>query len=86
MSNPTATIQLRVLRPLHHSGRAWPAGAVLKLDPTAAAEALLSSRVELVNANDAAVVHEAGAAAAAATLRRLGVPAGPRPEAWVSRR
>jgi hypothetical protein len=68
-------IQLRVLRTMHHGGRAYPAGATITLEAAAASDALQTLRAELVNADDLAVVRQAADAAATAAVRSLGAVA-----------
>lgn len=80
MSNPTATIQLRVLRPLMFRGDRCEAGARLKVSPNDAAQLLSSGRAALEDERDADAVR---AAIEDETRRVIGRVSGRAPDPWV---
>jgi hypothetical protein len=84
-----AAVKLRCTRPMLHSGSQFEAGDLLDLAPAAAADALESGRVELVDAADRPAVWAGRTAAVQRELRQHGrqmphpgSPWAPAPTPW----
>lgn len=70
----TSMILCRVIRPLWCAGRSYPAGAIFKATPRNAALILESTRGELVNPADFALIRAASQAETGAALVLAGKP------------
>ncbi|MBP6251988.1 MAG: hypothetical protein KA387_04490 [Rubrivivax sp.] len=78
----TERVKVRATRTLLHSGRRFEAGEFLDLAPAAAADALESGRVELVDAADRPAVLAGRRAEVVALMRREQRTAPPADGPW----